>query len=185
MQLRVDKSAIDGLVVITSPKMSDERGSFSRLYCYDSLQEMTNGLPIRQINRSFNRHRGTVRGLHYQLSEQPEYKVVRCIQGQVIDIIVDLRKGSKSFFQCEKISLSAELNNAILIPPGCAHGFQTLEQDSELLYLHTGDYDAIHEHGVRIDDPQLNIILPLPITQISGRDKSFPLLSKSFKGLVL
>jgi len=185
MQLSIKESTIDGLLVITSPKISDERGSFSRLYCYDSLQEMTNGLPIRQINRSFNRHKGTVRGLHYQLSEQPEYKVVRCIQGQALDIIVDLRKGSKSFLQCEKVNLSAELNNAILIPPGCAHGFQTLEQDSELLYLHTGDYDTEHEHGVRIDDPQLNIILPLPITQISVRDKSFSLLSENFEGLVL
>jgi len=185
VQIITKKTAIEGVSICTSPQFADERGSFSRWYCFESLKQLTKGLSIRQVNRSCNHLVGTVRGLHYQLSEQPEYKIVRCIQGQAMDFVVDLRRGSKTFLQHINIVLSNELNNAIVIPPGCAHGFQTMQKDTELMYFHTGDYSAEHEYGARFDDPLLNIMLPMPITQLSDRDKNFPFLSKYFEGLEL
>lgn len=185
MQLECFKKSIKGVIEVISPRLSDERGSFSRWFCGNQLGNYVENLLFRQINHSENFLRGTVRGLHYQLGPQREYKIVRCIRGRVLDVVVDLRTTSDSFLQWTSIELCAAKNNALIIPPGCAHGFQVLEHDSQLLYLHTADYLPEYEDGVHPNDPRLNIQWPLPITELSARDRGLPELPKHFKGLSL
>lgn len=185
MQLKSIQKPIKGVLEVLSPRFSDERGSFSRWFCTNQLGNYIENLPFLQINHSENFFKGTVRGLHYQLGPQREYKIVRCIRGRVLDVVVDLRTISESFLQCTSVELCAAKNNALIIPPGCAHGFQVLEHDSQLLYLHTAEYMPEYEGGVHPNDPRLNIQWPLPITELSARDKGLPELSEHFKGLSL
>lgn len=185
MQLECRELGFEGIIEVTSPRFVDERGSFSRWYCADQISALIEELPFRQINNSENFLKGTVRGLHYQLGAQKEYKIVRCIQGKVFDVVVDLRKNSGTFLQYLAVELCAEKNNALVIPPGCAHGFQVIEDNSQLLYLHTADYSPEHESGVSLQDPKLRIQWPLPITEVSDRDKGLPHLPKNFKGISL
>lgn len=185
MQLKCDEKPINGVVEILSPRLGDARGSFSRWFCAEQLCPHIENLSFRQMNHSENFLKGTVRGLHYQLGPQREYKIVRCIRGRVFDVVVDLRKTSDTFLQHTTVVLCAAKNNALIIPPGCAHGFQVLEHDSQLLYLHTADYLPNYEGGVYPNDPKLNIQWPLPITEISVRDNGLPKLPGYFKGLSL
>ncbi|NDV89862.1 dTDP-4-keto-6-deoxy-D-glucose epimerase [Alteromonas sp. 345S023] len=185
MQLECFQKPIKGVVEVLSPRFGDERGSFSRWFCAEQLCDYIENLSFRQINHSENFLKGTVRGLHYQLGPQREYKVVRCIRGRVLDVVVDLRETSDTFLQLISVELCAARNNALIIPPGCAHGFQVLEHDSQLLYLHTADYLPNYEGGVHLKDPMLNIQWPLSITEISVRDIGLPELPENFKGLSL
>lgn len=185
MQLECYEKPIKGVVEVFSPRFGDERGSFSRWYCAEQVSDYIEGLPFRQINNSENFLKGTIRGLHYQLGPQREYKIVRCIRGRVFDVVVDLRSSSDTFLQLISVELCADRNNALIVPPGCAHGFQVLEHDSQLLYLHTADYLPNEEGGVYLNDPRLNIQWPLPITEMSVRDKGLPQLPDNFKGLSL
>ncbi len=114
-----------------------------------------------------------------------EAKWVRCLRGRVFDVAVDLRRGSPTFLSHCAVELSPEAVNALFIPEGCAHGFQVLEPDSELLYLHTAPYTPDHEGGLRWDDPALDIAWPLAVTDISERDRSHPLLDADFRGIAL
>lgn len=146
---------------------------------------MIESLPIRQVNQSVNLSSGTVRGFHYQLAPQVEYKIIRCIKGEVADIVVDLRQKSQTFLQSEKVLLSEQKNNSLIVPPGCAHGFQVVQEDTQLMYLHTAEYFPQFEGGVNIKDPKLNIKWPLPITEISERDSALPFLTDQFSGILL
>lgn len=185
MKIMCNKTEIEGAIECKSPRNGDERGSFSRWYCSEQIGRHIECLPFRQVNNSINLCAGTVRGLHYQLGPQREYKIVRCIRGRVLDIVVDLRQHSKTFLNKVAVELSEEDNNMLIVPPGCAHGFQVLEDDTQLLYCHTAEYLPEYESGVYIHDPILNIRWPLPITELSDRDKSLPHLSKNFTGLLL
>ena len=178
-------SPIAGLAVISSMPVQDSRGKFARLFCTNLLADIHAERPIAQVNFSLTCARGSVRGLHYQRSPAAEGKWVRCLRGRVLDIAVDLRAGSPTFLNHFAVELSAEAMNAIFIPEGCAHGFQTLETDCELLYLHTAPYTPAHEGGVRWDDPRLDIVWPLPVSELSDRDRSHPLLTADFEGLTL
>ncbi len=140
--------------------------------------------PIRQINQSITRQKGAVRGLHYQKSPALEAKIVRCLRGRVFDVMVDLRADSPTFLKHQAVELSAENAQAVYIPEGFAHGFQALEEDCELLYLHMTPYSKEYEGGLRYDDPKLGIQWPLAATQLSQRDTGFPLLDPSFRGIV-
>jgi dTDP-4-dehydrorhamnose 3,5-epimerase len=168
-----------------SSPQSDERGSFARLYCQNELGELVGARQIVQINRSRTRNVGAVRGLHYQHQPHAEMKLVRCIKGKVWDVAVDLRAGSPTFLDWHAEELSEDNARMMVIPEGFAHGFQVLEPDSELLYLHTAFYTPAVEEGIRPTDPKLSIAWPLEPQDLSDRDLKHPLLTSEFTGLVL
>ncbi|MEQ1498206.1 MAG: dTDP-4-dehydrorhamnose 3,5-epimerase family protein [Novosphingobium sp.] len=178
-------SPIAGLYLATSHLIGDARGEFARLFDSDLLNGAHGPRPIVQINRSLTRQPGSVRGLHYQTAPALEGKWVRCLHGRVHDVAVDLRLGSPTFLQHFSVELTPDKAQALFIPEGCAHGFQVLEADSELLYLHTAAYAPAHEGGLRCDDPALAIRWPLPIGGLSQRDASHPLIDRNFKGIAV
>lgn len=176
---------IEGVVVVATHPFQDQRGAFFRAFCDQALAPIVKGRTIRQINVSRTESVGAIRGLHFQHPPAAEMKFVRCLRGRVWDVALDLRQGSPTFLQWHGEELAAENTRMLVIPEGCAHGFQVLEPGSELLYLHTAPYQPKSEDGVRYDDPTVNIIWPLAATDISRRDASHPLLSGDFKGIVL
>ncbi|MBI1172827.1 dTDP-4-dehydrorhamnose 3,5-epimerase [bacterium] len=167
---------LSGAFRIDLDRRADDRGFFARLFC--AREFAAQGLPDRwvQINNSFSRARGTLRGLHFQRPPMAEVKMVRCLQGAVLDVIVDLRAGSPTYGQWTSVKLDAESRAMILVPEGFAHGFQTLRPDTELLYLHSQFYSPEHEGGLAHDDPRLAIPWPLEVTGLSPRDAAFPTL---------
>ena len=183
MHLR--STAISGLTIIESNRTADARGSFSRLYCDRELAPILQGESIVQINHSVTRRVGAIRGLHFQHPPAAEIKIVRCLRGEVFDVAVDLRAGSPSFLAWFGLALGGDSGRAIAIPAGFAHGFQVLQPDSELLYLHSAHYSPEHEGGLRYDEPKINIEWPLDVTELSGRDTSHALLAGDFAGISL
>lgn len=183
--MKLVPTAIAGVFVAQTNAFQDNRGAFARLYCETELAEAVAGRQIRQINHSRTAAVGAVRGMHFQFAPDAETKMVRCLKGRVWDVAVDLRKGSPTFLQHHAQELSPSNALMLVIPEGCAHGFQVLEPDSELLYLHTANYMPGAEGGVRFNDPVLNLPWPLQITDLSERDKKHPLLNKNFQGIVL
>lgn len=181
----VRETAVSGAVVAASRPFRDHRGQFARLFDRDVLGPIHANRPIFQVNHSLTRQVGALRGMHYQGSPHLEAKWVRCLKGRVLDVVVDLRRGSPTFLRHAAVELSLEAANMFFIPEGCAHGFQVIEPDSELLYLHTAPYSPEAEGGVRWDDPLLAIEWPLTPTDISKRDRSHPLLTDKFEGLVV
>ena len=137
------------------------------------------------MNHSTTRDVGAIRGLHYQKPPHAEMKIVRCLKGRVFDVAVDLRYDSPTFLRWHGVELSPESNLAYLIPEGCAHGFQVLEENSQLLYLHTAYYTPKSEVAVRFDDPRISVNWPLTPTNISAKDKSHPLLNEVFEGVMI
>lgn len=136
-----------------------------------------------QINHSYTKEKATLRGMHYQAPPFSEIKLVRCVAGVVYDVIIDLRKGSPTFLHYFGIELSFVNNKMIYIPEGFAHGFQTMTDDSELIYHHTAVYKADAEGGIKYDDPLININWPLAVTHISTRDNKHEALGTNFKGI--
>lgn len=176
---------IPGVYILESTALSDSRGAFSRLFCSRELRDVVGSRAIVQINHSMTHRVGAIRGLHYQLPPHAEMKIVRCLKGRVFDVAVDLRRGSPSFLRWTAVELTPESGRALVIPEGCAHGFQVLEADSELLYLHSEFYAPDAEGGVRFDDPRVGVQWPLEPTDLSGRDMGHPRIEASFEGLVL
>jgi dTDP-4-dehydrorhamnose 3,5-epimerase len=181
--MQLTTTALAGVMVVKFPRLSDARGSFGRLFCAQALSQPLAGRQIVQINGSHTVSRGMVRGLHYQRTPYAEMKLVRCLRGRVWDVAVDLRRGSPTFLQWHAEELSAENGRLLVIPEGCAHGFQALEDHSELLYLHTAAYQPAAECGVAVDDARLGLSWPLPIRELSGRDRAHPPLTEDFEGL--
>ncbi len=166
--------------------MKDERGSFARLFCDEELKEILGDRRIVQINQSVTKEKGSIRGLHFQKPPFAEMKIVRCVKGAVWDIAVDLRRDSNTFLKWHAIELSEEKNNFYIIPEGFAHGFQTLTEDCEMLYLHTQSYNKEYEDGLNPIDEKLAIEWPLPVTTLSERDKNHTFLTENkFKGLII
>ncbi len=172
-----------GAVVLTRKPRGDARGFLERIYCADELADVLGARRIVQINRTLTRVRGTVRGMHFQKPPYGELKVVTCLRGAAFDVAVDLRKGSPTFLASHGEVLSADNFRSMVIPEGFAHGFQALTDDVELLYLHTAMYEPSAEGGLRPTDPRLSIAWPEPITSMSPRDESHPLLAADFGGL--
>ncbi|ATX78644.1 dTDP-4-dehydrorhamnose 3,5-epimerase [Mariprofundus aestuarium] len=183
VDLNVIPTAIQGVNIVVSKPVVEPRGSFIRLFCEEELSSLLDGRKIVQINRSLTCKPGAIRGLHYQHPPHAEMKMVRCLKGRVWDVAVDLRRGSPTFLHYHAQELSVENNEMMIIPEGCAHGFQILEADSELLYLHTAAYAPDAEGGLRYDDLLLSINWPLPVSELSSRDQSHSLLSEHFQGL--
>jgi dTDP-4-dehydrorhamnose 3,5-epimerase len=183
--MEIIRTSIDGVVVVQIKPFVDERGLFYRAFCDRQLESVLNGQPIRQINVSRTEAVGAIRGLHFQYPPHAEMKLVRCLKGKVWDVALDLRQGSPTFLQWYGAELSPGNAQMLVIPQGCAHGFQVLEPSSELLYLHTECYDPQAEGGLSYDDPRLNIAWPLAPTDLSPRDKSHPRLTEDFRGIQL
>lgn len=169
---------LSGTFEITLEKHQDERGFFARIYCDEEFAAL--GLNTRwvQMNMSFNQTKGTLRGLHFQREPAAEIKLVRCLAGRVCDVIVDLRAGSPTYGKHCAVTLDADAGNAIYIPKGFAHGFQTLAGDCALQYAHSTPYRPGFEGGINPGDPDLGIKWPLPPAQMSDRDRALPSLQE-------
>ena len=161
----------------------DNRGWFARTYCKKEFEQIGHRQEWVQINHSFSALKGTVRGMHFQHPPFAEIKMLRCIAGAVYDVIVDLRKDSPSFLKWYGTELSAANKKMLYIPAGFAHGFQTLTDDAELIYHHTEFYTPAAEAGIGYNDPAINIVWPLPVSELSARDTSHPLIDSTFKGI--
>ncbi|MDP3539063.1 MAG: dTDP-4-dehydrorhamnose 3,5-epimerase [Azonexus sp.] len=173
---------IAGLTLVQRLRLEDNRGFLSRFYCAEEFKAAGVHQSIAQINHTLTRSKGTVRGMHFQLSPYAETKIVSCLHGEVFDVAVDLRKNSVTFLQWHGAVLSAENQRSLLIPEGFAHGFQALTDDCELIYLHTAAYQPDAEGAANANDPRLAIAWPLKITEMSDRDCAHPLLDAEFKG---
>jgi len=176
---------IAGACVVVLEPFQDKRGMFVRTFCAQDLLQAGLHKPIAQANHSVTHQAGAVRGMHYQLPPKAEIKLVRCIRGRVYDVIIDLRAGSPTFRQWCGVELSADNMRMMLVPEGCAHGFQVLQAESELLYFHTAEYSPEHEQAVRYDDPIIGIQWPRPVSEVSDRDRQHPLLTTDFAGIRL
>ena len=167
-----EPTPIAGVWEVGTVPHRDERGSLTRLFCADAFAAVApGGLRFVQVNHSITRRRGTVRGLHLQREPVAEFKLIRCLRGRVFDVAVDLRPRSATFGHWHAVELSEENQRQILIPPGCAHGFQTLVDGCELLYQHSAAYRPDCEDGVRHDDAGLAIAWPEPVADVSARDR--------------
>ena len=174
---------LKGSYIINLTPFSDERGWFARTYCENEFREIGHAEKWVQMNHSCTTKKGTVRGMHYQLPPFREIKMVRCIRGKVFDVIIDIRKDSATFLQWFGVELSPEAMNMLYIPVGFAHGFQTLSDNSEMIYNHSEFYTPGAEGGIKYNDPAVNIKWPLEVTSISERDLNHPGLTEKFKGI--
>ena len=181
--MKLSSSPLSGVYIIQGEAVRDHRGMFQRLFCDQELSDVVGPRNIVQINLSKTMKVGTVRGLHYQRPPFMEMKLVRCLRGRIWDVVVDLRANSPTFLHWHSEELSLENGRMIVIPEGCAHGFQVLEAESELLYLHTEHYKVDGEEGIRYDDILLGIHWPVSVTDVSHRDLNHPLLRSDFCGL--
>ena len=174
MGMRFSATPIEGLWVIEPEPATDERGSFARIFCTREFEER--GISFRpvQSNVSTNRFRGTLRGLHLQRPPHAEAKLMRCVRGSVHVAAVDVRPQSSTLAESFTIRLSASEGPQLYIPEGMANGFQTLEDDSEVLYLMSEFYEPEAGHGYRYDDPTFAIAWPLPVSSISESDLALP-----------
>lgn len=181
--MKIRRTAIDGVAVVETTPFIDRRGRFARLFCERELSALLGERHIVQANYSRTEAKGAIRGLHYQRPPHAEMKLVRCLRGRVWDVALDLREGSATFLDWHAEELTPENALMLVVPEGCAHGFQVLEPGSDLLYLHTAPYEPAAEGGVRADDPRLKIDWPLAITDLSPRDRALPRLSADFAGI--
>lgn len=176
---------LKGLCLIQQKVFCDDRGRFARLFCQSRLTAQGRPFAIRQINHSRTVEQGSVRGLHYQKAGYAESKLITCVRGAVWDVVVDLRPQSPTYLQWHAEELRADDGRSLLIPAGFAHGFQSLTENSEVLYLTDADYAPVHEAGLSVNDPVLAISWPLPVKNLSAKDASHPMLDEHFQGVEL
>lgn len=181
--VNLNATPLSGVYVAESPATADHRGALMRLYCEHELAPALGARRIVQINHTRTHAVGAVRGMHLQYPPHAEMKFVRCLKGRVWDVAVDLRARSPTFLKWHAEELSPENGRMMIIPEGCAHGFQVLEADSELLYLHTASYTPASEGGFSCHDRMLDIRWPLPVTDLSARDASHLTIATDFPGI--
>ena len=176
---------LSGLFIIQRKRKGDARGYLERLFCARELAEAGWTSPISQINQTYTAKLGTIRGMHFQYPPHAEKKLVMCVKGQVYDVAIDIRKDSPTFLKWQAEILSPEMSNALLIPEGFAHGFQSLTPDVEMLYFHSDFHAPEYEAGIHPNDPVLHIRWPHEIVEMSERDKEHPWISRTFEGVLL
>ena len=176
---------LHGLKILQRAPIRDSRGVLERLFCADELSLLIPEQQIMQINLTLTSKRGVVRGMHFQHPPYAEAKFVSCLRGEVFDVAVDLRRASATFLHWHAERLAANSHKTFLIPPGFAHGFQTLTDDCELLYFHTAVYQPGAEAAVNARDPLLAIRWPENISELSSRDASHPMLTTEYRGVEL
>lgn len=172
--VRFIDTPLPGAYIVEIDRLEDERGFFARTWCSKEFAE--HGLPaeIKQTSTSFNAAKGTLRGMHFSSPPCEEGKLVRCTSGSMLDVIIDIRPGSPAFLQHIKVELTSKRRNALYIPPGFAHGYQTLQDNTEILYLMTEEYKPGHADGFRWNDPAFSIIWPADERIIFDRDDNYP-----------
>ena len=175
----------EDLKIISRDTYSDSRGEFFKIFNFDDMKKFGWNDQVKQINFSQTLKKGTVRGMHMQFSKYAEYKLVTCIKGSIFDVAIDLRKQSKTYLKYFSIQLSKVNKLSLMIPPGFAHGFQVTEEDSQIIYTHSKEYNKKYEGGIRPTDPNLQIQWPLPVIGLSERDKNLPLLKDLTKNEAL
>lgn len=181
--MNLHATPLHGLYEIRHTPTGDARGRFTRLFCEQELDPIRPGLHFTQINLSETNGLGTVRGLHYQTPPAAEAKLIRCLRGRVFDVAVDLRLGSPTFLRWHGMELAEDNDRAVFIPEGFAHGFQSLSDEVQLLYMHTAAWTPSCEGGLRHDDPRLSIEWPLAVAALSERDRGYPLIDAAFTGV--
>jgi dTDP-4-dehydrorhamnose 3,5-epimerase len=183
-RLTFQSTPLAGVSVVARHPLVDSRGYLERMYCFSELAPLFGDRRIEQINRTSTARRGSVRGMHFQRAPNAEAKLITCLSGSIFDVAVDLRSGSPSFLQWHGEILRAGDHRSLFIPEGFAHGFQTLEEHCVLLYLHSASYAQSSEGAVNAVDPSIGIPWPLDITDMSDRDRSHPMITDNFKGLL-
>ena len=176
--MRYTPTPLGGAYVIDIEPIGDSRGYFA--YLFESNEAREHGLrtDVVQVKLSSNKYKGTLRGMHLQTAPAEEAKLVRCIRGAVWDVIVDYRTDSPTYLQHFGVELSADNHRALYVPYLFAHGYQTLTDDAQVMYQVDRPYSPKHEMGLRFDDPALKINWPLDVTQISDKDKAWPLIQR-------
>jgi len=164
---------VNGAALIETKIHEDARGIFSRYFCNNDLRFLLGESEIVNINFSHSKKKGTIRGLHFQNQPYEEKKFIRCISGSIYDVIVDIRPHSSTFLNWYGVELSSTNKNMLFIPEGFAHGFQTLEDNSEIIYCVSNYYSPEAESGYRYNDPTFKIVWPLSVSEISTKDLNF------------
>lgn len=177
------KTNIIGLLVIERYSANDFRGSLDKLYSRDTHADLFDCNNLRQINLSKTPEKGSIRGMHYQNSPYQETKLVSCIQGKIYDVAIDLRKNSATFLKFHGEILSESNKKSLLIPKGFAHGFQVLDPDTQLIYLHDAEYVPSFEQTINAFDQRIDINWPLEVTNMSQKDKTAAFLDTEFTGI--
>jgi dTDP-4-dehydrorhamnose 3,5-epimerase len=172
----ITSTELPGPAVVELEIRSDERGGFARTFCREEFTAAGLDPAVEQCNLSFNHVAGTLRGMHWQVPPFGEPKLVRCTRGAIIDIIVDMREDSPTRLQHVAVELSASNRRALYVPAYFAHGYQTLDDDTEVVYQVGAAYAPGAERGLRHDDPSLGLTWPVPVSMISDKDASWPLL---------
>lgn len=178
------ETPLKGAYIIETKPFTDDRGLFARTFCKNEFQQIGHTKEFVQFNHSVTTHKGSIRGMHYQLPPFSEIKLIRCIRGKVFDVIIDIRQGSPTFLKHFSIELSEDNRLSLYIPEGFAHGFQTLEDNAQLIYHHTSFYQPGYESGIRFSDPAVGINWPLQVTRISEKDSNYEFLN-NFNGIKL
>jgi dTDP-4-dehydrorhamnose 3,5-epimerase len=174
-----------GLYRVERKLISDKRGFFSRFYCTEEFKKIGNNHSISQINYTLTQRRGAIRGMHFQRPPHTETKIVSCIRGEVLDVVVDVRIKSPTFLMWHAELLSETNSSSLFIPDGFAHGFQTLSDDCQLIYIHSTNYMPDSEGALNPMDPKLDINWPLEVTDMSERDQNCTMLIDGFEGVDL
>lgn len=174
----IEKTPLEGVLVTSLQKIEDERGFFARTYCQQKFSQVGVDIQLKQTNVSGNKSKGTLRGLHYQDEPHPDKKLVTCTRGSIFDVAVDLRPDSNTYCQWFGLELSAENRKGLYIPPGCAHGFITLEDDTDVNYLMGETYHADLARGARWNDPVFAIKWPVEPIFMNERDAAYPNFKK-------
>mgnify|MGYP001562965901 CR=1 FL=1 len=177
------RTPLADLLVVQRFPHRDERGTLDRLFDLSGFEELGIDLSVAQVNHASTTRRGAIRGMHVQKPPAADAKLITCLQGKVFDVVVDVRSGSETFLKWFGFILDEKEPVSLLVPEGFAHGFQALVDDCELLYVHGGRYLASAEAGLRHDDPAIGIEWPEPLTEVSERDASHPLVSQDWSGI--
>jgi dTDP-4-dehydrorhamnose 3,5-epimerase len=177
------ETPLKGAYLVEPEPHSDDRGLFARTYCKNEFAKLDHKKEFVQFNHSRTLKKGTIRGMHYQKPPYTEIKLIRCIRGRIFDAIIDIRQDSATFLHHFTVELSENNMLSFYIPEGFAHGFQTLEDNSELIYHHTAYYVPGHEAGIRYNDPLIGIYWPLPVSEITEKDRNHEFLDHTFKGI--
>jgi dTDP-4-dehydrorhamnose 3,5-epimerase len=172
--MKFTETALKGAFLLELERRGDDRGWFARYFCQQEYERHGLCHNIVQANNSFSKHKGTLRGMHYQIAPKAEDKIVRCLSGALLDVIVDLRPDSGTFLKHIAVELTAENRTMLFVPKGFAHGFLTLADNTEALYLVTEVYSPQHERGLRYNDPKLGIRWPFEPTVVSDKDSKHP-----------
>lgn len=172
--MKFTKTKIKGVYVITPEPREDSRGYFARIFAREELKEKGVLFSIVHINRSLSKDKGVIRGIHYQRYPKAEDKIIQCVQGKIFDVVIDIRKNSKTYGQWVSEILTPDNRKMLLVPKSCAHGFQTLEKNSLVEYFVTQYYSPSYEKGIRYNDPFFDINWPIKKAIVSEKDGSWP-----------